>query len=110
MAKIKKPPQSKKELYAKYREHHNEEFIRLNAKDAYYSPKVFWTDKETGNTTIGIFESEFKKGVDIYVEQINTSSEIISPTGRRDLYVLNTNPYYEREYPLNEKIKEVFEK
>lgn len=101
----KKVPLTKKEQFAVYKQDHAEEFKRLGVEEPYFAPKQFWNNYAAKKVTIGIFDNEFERGVDIYLEQVDQAASIVlDVNGVRTLFKLPYNKFYKTEYPINQKM------
>lgn len=87
MTPIKMSRQSKVD---QLREYHQDTFNALGVPDAYFDSKA--ARMMVGENRIGFFESQLKKGVDIYFEINDFSQNIIDP--ERPLYKLKYDPHY----------------
>lgn len=75
-------------------------FERLNEPNPFFVPKSAYIPRGKSEHHVGIFPSEFKRGVDIYMEF--TSFDLVPEDPQRTLYKLRANPYYDEEYEQTE--------
>jgi hypothetical protein len=76
-------------------------FEQLNLHNPFYSPKMAYIPRGMSEKHIHMFESELKRGCDIYLEFV--SSEFISEDPDRTLFRWTYNNYWQEEYQSLEK-------
>ena len=89
--------QEKTEELIKY---HDWKFKMIQEENPLFIPKCAYTPKGKHETHIGFFQSEVKKGRDIYTEF--TSIDLDPEDPNRTLYKWRFNPHYEEEYDKTE--------
>lgn len=98
---------SKKEMFAKYKTFHKDLFKLMGVEEPLFIPKIFWSHSAMNKTTITIYKSEFDKNCDIYTESVDTFGKLVTPSsGKRTLYKLTHNKFYNTEYPLDKQLFE----
>lgn len=80
--------------------HHEWKFKILQEENPLFIPKCAYFPKGKSEMCIGFFQSEFRKGKDIYTEF--TSVELEPEDPNRTLYKWRFNPHFEEEYDKTE--------
>jgi len=89
--------QEKTEELIKY---HQWKFDLIGEENPLFIPKCAYPPKGMSELHIGFFQSEIKKGKDIYTEFTSIDLDPEDPT--RTLYKWRFNPHYEEEYERTE--------
>jgi hypothetical protein len=89
--------------------HHMETFRKLGLVDPAFMIKTAFFQKGKYGRQVQFFESELKKGTDLYIEfyenvndQNGVNIDIVPMYPERQLFKLKSNPYFEEEYEKKE--------
>jgi hypothetical protein len=91
-----KPTVNRQEKTEDLMQHHNWKFKMIQEENPLFIPKCAYIPKGMGETHIGFFQSEVKKGKDIYTEF--TSIDLDPEDPKRTLYKWRFNPHFDEEY------------
>lgn len=95
-----KPTVNRQEKTEELMQHHDWKFKLIQEENPLFIPKCAYIPKGMSETHIGFFQSEVKKGRDIYTEFTSIDLEPEDP--KRILYKWRFNPHYEEEYEKTE--------
>ncbi len=94
-----------KELFV----HHRDKFRKIQVSDPYFTIKTAFFQKGKYGRQVQLFESELKRGEDIYIEFIDIirddsgKEQRIEPAyADRPVFRYKANPYYAEEYDMKE--------
>jgi hypothetical protein len=95
-----KPTVNRQEKTEELLQHHAWKFKMIQEENPLFIPKCAYIPKGMSEQHIGFFQSEVKKGMDIYTEF--TSIDLDPEDPKRVLYKWRFNPHYEEEYAKTE--------
>jgi hypothetical protein len=95
-----KPTVNRQEKTEELLQHHTWKFKMIQEENPLFIPKCAYIPKGMSEQHIGFFQSEVKKGMDIYTEF--TSIDLDPEDPKRVLYKWRFNPHYEEEYAKTE--------
>jgi hypothetical protein len=95
-----KPTVNRQEKTEELLQHHTWKFKMIQEENPLFIPKCAYIPKGMSEQHIGFFQSEVKKGMDIYTEF--TSIDLDPEDPKRVLYKWRFNPHYEEEYSKTE--------
>lgn len=91
-----KPTLNRQEKTEDLLKHHDWKFKMIQEDSPLFIPKCSYIPKGMSENHIGFFQSEVKKGKDIYTEF--TSIDLDPEDPKRTLYKWRFNPHYDEEY------------
>lgn len=100
----------RKQKEREYFAHHAETFKKLKLASPSFTLKMAFYEKGRFGRNIQLYESELKKGEDLYMEFIDvirdesgTEKDYSPMLEDRPLFKFQANPFYEEEYELRER-------
>ena len=97
--------EKERELFA----YHLDRFNKLKINDPFFVVKTAFFQKGKYGKQIQLFESELKRGEDIFIEFIEVvrdsqgkDMDLIPANSSRDLFKFKYNPYFSEEYEIKE--------
>lgn len=100
----------RKQKEREYFAHHAETFKKLKLASPCFTLKMAFYEKGRFGRNIQLYESELKKGEDIYMEFIDVirdesgaEKDYVPMLEDRPLFKFKANPFYEEEYELRER-------
>ena len=94
---------NRKEKTADLIKYHADKMKANNIENPIFIPKCAYQPHGLEGLHLGFFDSELKKGLDIYTEFVSIDLE--PEDEERNLYKLRGNPHYEEEYESAQPIK-----
>jgi len=100
---------NRKEKEREFFTYHLDKFNKLKINDPFFVVKTAFFQKGKYGKQLQLFESELKRGEDIFIEFIeidrdenNREINIVPNNSNRDLFKFKYNPYFLEEYEIKE--------
>ena len=100
---------NRKEKEREFFTYHLDKFNKLKINDPFFVVKTAFFQKGKYGKQLQLFESELKRGEDIFIEFIeierdenNREINIVPNHSNRDLFKFKYNPYFSEEYEIKE--------